>query len=69
MDEHLGDGNVFAIPDLWKASSLAQLNEPATDSTAFGLEPLCTSSSFMFYEENVAADTSQQIYIMKIMCY
>ena len=44
MDEYVGDGNVFAIPDLWKGSSLAQFDEPATDSTALGLEPLRTSS-------------------------
>lgn len=44
MDEHVEDGNVFAIPNLWKESSLARFDEPASDSTAFGLEPLRTSS-------------------------
>ena len=47
MDEHVGDGNFFAIPDLWKESNLAPFDEPATDSTPFGLESLRTSSSSM----------------------
>lgn len=40
MDEQVGDGNAFAIPDLWKASTLPQFEERATDSIVFGFEPL-----------------------------
>ena len=46
MDEQFGDGNAFAIPALWKASTLDQFDERATDSIAFGFEPLSTSLSF-----------------------
>ena len=40
MDGEVGDGNAFAIPDLWKPSILAHFDELAADSIASGLEPL-----------------------------
>lgn len=45
MDEQVEDGNAFAIPALWKPSTLAHLEERATDSITFGFEPLGTSLS------------------------
>lgn len=44
MDEQIGDGNAFAIPDLWESSTFANLDE-RTDSIALGFEPLSTPSS------------------------
>ena len=45
MDEQFEDGNAFAIPALWEP--LAQFDECAKDSNAFGFEfePLGTSMS------------------------
>ncbi len=41
MSELSENGNAFAIPDLWKTSSLAHLDEEfTTDPIALGLEPL-----------------------------
>lgn len=40
MDQQVRDGNAFAIPDLWKASTFAQFSERAIDSIAFEIEPL-----------------------------
>lgn len=42
MDDQVGDGNAFAIPDLWKASTLAHFDEHATDSIAFEVGLLST---------------------------
>lgn len=44
MDEQIGDGNAFAIPDLWKSSILADPDE-RTDYIALEFEPLSTPFS------------------------
>ncbi|KAL2037967.1 hypothetical protein N7G274_009186 [Stereocaulon virgatum] len=40
MDDYSEDGNVFAIPGLWKTSSLADLSQHSIKPIAFQLEPL-----------------------------
>ena len=44
MDEHIEDGIPFSIPDFWKSSTLANLDERADSITlgALGFEPLST---------------------------
>ena len=45
MDEQLENGNVFAVPALWKPLVLAQLDEGATGSNASPFEVLGTSEA------------------------
>ncbi len=45
MDGPFEDGNAFAIPVLWKASTLAHFDERTTASIAFGFDPLSPSLS------------------------
>ena len=40
MDESVEDGNAFAIPDLWKTSTLADHHQDRIESIALPLEPL-----------------------------
>ena len=40
MDDYSEDGNAFAIPDLWKTSSLADFSQGSTEPIALQLEPL-----------------------------
>ena len=40
MDGEVGDGNAFAVPDLWKPSILAHFDERAAESIAPGFESL-----------------------------
>ena len=49
MDEQVEDGDAFAIPALWKPSTLAHFEERATDSIAFGFEPLGTYLSLKIW--------------------
>lgn len=43
MDDSIGDGDPFAIPDLWKTSKLAVSDEDhLTDLTILSLAPLST---------------------------
>ena len=55
MDEQFQYGNAFASPELWKP--LAQFDECAKDSNAFGFEPLGTSSSLTVMILGLDADT------------
>lgn len=40
MDDLNEDGNAFAIPKLWKVSTLVQFNEESEDPQILDLEPL-----------------------------
>ena len=67
MDEQVEDGNAFAIPDLWKESTLARFDDRTTDFIALGFEPLSTSTSLSpkNLSEGLSANILRQIFKMK----
>lgn len=63
MDEHVEDGNAFAVPDLWETSTLAhfEFDQNPTSRLFLNLEPLGMSLALKYALQNFSTDSLQQI--------
>jgi len=63
MDEHVEDGNAFAVPDLWETSTLAhfEFDQNPTSRLFLNLEPLGMSLALKYVLQNFSTDSLQQI--------